>query len=103
MASGDLFADMFTTVTTGGVDIQPAVGVSAMITLIACDGASCEIEGKNSGGSVEWQLPSSTGSTDDLKSMLALPNCRIFINNNEFLVFKTASGTRYYSYTGIEI
>jgi len=106
MAAGDLFVDMVTVVGTGGVDIQPAVGVSAMITFIgsALGAGNGEIEGREGLTATVWSLPTGSGSSSAIiNNMAGLTNCKIFINNTMFLKFITGSGTQNYSYSGIEI
>lgn len=105
MAAGDVFSDMYTSAGTGGFDIQPAVGVSAMITMIVTNGNSGQWQPKNSSGQFVAKSGDSDGSgTDNLAAQLGLiSGTKIFITNSEYLHLDTASGTQQFAYTGIEI
>lgn len=105
MAAGDVFSDMYTSAGTGGFDIQPAVGVSAMITYISTSGASGQFQPKNSSGQfVARGADGSGSSTDNMSAQIGLTSgTKIFITNSEYFHLDTAAGTQQFAYSGIEL
>lgn len=105
MAAGDIFSDMYTSAGTGGFDVQPAVGVSAMITMIVTNGNSGQFQPKNSSGQFVAKSSNADGAaTDNLGAQIGLVvGTKIFINNSEYFHLDTAAGTQQFAYSGIEL
>jgi len=105
MAAGDVFSDMYTSTGTGGFDVQPAVGVSAMITYLSTSNNSGYFQPKNSSGSFSARSAGGDGSsTTNMSAQIGLTSgAKIFITNSEYFFLNTASGTQQFAYTGIEI
>ena len=108
MASGDVFADQFGLADGLTQDIQPALGVSVMITQIMCSG-SFGILQFNSGGSRNVGLPSliNSSGTNTITTNLeeispSLPK-QMFINNADHFSLKADGGTMYFWYSGVEL
>ena len=102
MATGDVFVNMYTGIGTGSMDIRPASGVTVMITFIGTDGTSYGplLGGRNSTGynpNRQWVL------TQNDSRLHTLQNCKIFINNSEYIHAKGAHSHNYVSYSGVEI
>jgi len=107
MAAGDAFVDMQLNATTAGTDLVPAVGVTAMITFIACDGPSVELYGvtyADSSSAYKMFMSDGAGTvTDEMAKWITIQNMRLIINNAQNLKFVGVTSTRNVSYSGIEI
>ena len=103
MASGDVFSNMYLGVGSSITDIIPAGTAKVCITFIGCSDAGCEIYGRKSTGGYIMKRPTSTGGgSDDLASQTGWENSKMLITNSQYFGFRTASGTKYYSYSGVE-
>jgi len=100
LASGDIFADMY---STGTYSVQPAASVQVMIThVFSADGLGT-LRPKNAGGTFssgnQWQ--NGGGSKDErIGYAFGHSASKIFITNSEY--FQLA-GSQPTGYTGIEI
>lgn len=103
MASGDVFSDHYFPATTAGVDVQPAAGVQALITLIAANTNNTRLVMKNSSGSFNAYVANGTSSSDAMTDGRNNFNMKLFLTNTEYIAFKPSSGTYYFAYSGIEI
>ena len=103
MASGDVFADQFGLATGLTEDIQPAVGVSAMITQIMASGSFGILQFLTNR---DVQLPSlnSAGNmTTNLEEISPSLPKQMFITNTDFFSLKADGGTMYFWYSGVEL
>jgi|TARA_R110002073_G_scaffold20122_1_gene72546 hypothetical protein len=106
MAAGDAFVDMQLNATTGGTDLIPAAGVTAMITFMACDGPSVELYGMTTAASASaykiFMSNNDGGSTVEM-SQWRMQNMKLIINNAQAIKFVGVTTTRNVSYSGVEI
>ena len=105
MASGDVFADMYTPLTGADMDIQPAATVQVCITWVACSNSGDErFRFKNSSGVQEMVFTMVSSQTPDMrKAGQLLQNIKCFITNSEYLNFESVGAASYFAYSGIEI
>jgi hypothetical protein len=98
VASGDVFADMF---TGGTYDVQPAVGVQCMITHIMTDTTTAQFYPKGAGGTMSncYWMDNVTGNSNTISDTMSSSPMKFFITNTEFM---RISGTNT-GYTGIEL
>lgn len=99
MASGDVFANMYLPIAGGStVAVQPAAGVSVVITCITGGGPGvARIRGTNA-----------AGSTADLKTaiveyQISIWNMKLFINNSQYITLIPDGAAVDYAYSGIEL
>ena len=103
MAAGDVFVNMYTLMGTGNFDIQPAAGVTVMITFMGTNnagGSSASYLGRNATGSgvSGWIDPNISGN-----SLKTFTNGKIFINNTQYIRVDGDNVNNYVSYSGMEI
>jgi hypothetical protein len=100
LASGDIFADMY---STGTYSVQPAASVQVMITHVFSNDGNGTISPKGSGGTLsggaKWN--NSGGATDNrIGYNMSNTPMKLFITNSDY--FQLA-GSQPTAYTGIEI
>ena len=103
MASGDVFSNMYFS-TSGTVTVQPASGVSAMISFMGSDSDNGKLYGKNSSGTYMMSLPNdAAGNTNIVRNMQGASNMKLFITNSQYISFVSGASSVKFSYSGIEI
>ena len=103
MASGDVFSNMcFSTTFTA---VQPAAGVSVLITFVACDSDNGRMGGNNSGAlSYDMTFPNGAGgNTLILRNFPAVGTMKLFVTNTQYIYFSSGAGAVKFSYSGVEM
>jgi len=101
MATGDVFADTnFSIADLATVTVQPAAGVSVMISFV-----NSQNDASNS-----WGGENATGQSASFYQgnawAMSWQEVKIFITNSQYIYFKCDNGTgaaKTFSYSGIEI
>lgn len=103
MASGDAFCDVYTSIGSGPLTVQPGVGVTIMITAFFASSADGKLITINSSGEDTMQLGGNGNvGTAGLNNMGA--NLRLIFNNNEyFKISGPGAGVVSAGYTGVEL
>ena len=98
MASGDIFADMY---STGTYSVQPALGVQVCITHIFTNDSNAKFKPQNSGGTMSLNMWNNGGAGQDdrIGYTMGRTPMKIFITNSEYFQL---NGTQT-GYTGIEM
>ncbi len=102
MASGDVFADMYT--SSSNFSVQPAAGVQVMITQIfTSNSGSGNFYPQNGSGSFKAQFDGGgAGASYGLAFFFNGGNNKIFITNSEYFSLRSA-GALGFAYTGVEM
>jgi len=109
MASGDVASNYNITLTVGTeVFIQPAGSTELMITAMICNtlGGSLAFQGSGvtmAGGATNINALGSGGTTNLLGALTPQTNCKFFVNNSQYIGFRSVSGTTGFGYSAIEL
>jgi|TARA_R110000823_G_scaffold197313_1_gene328502 hypothetical protein len=100
MTAGDIYSDYNVSAGTGGTNIIPAGSTKVLITAISTDDSS------NSYFTLEGNIiysGDSSSSTNNFAQWVESKNIKLFVNNSHYFGFKSAAGTIFGGYSGIEI
>jgi len=82
-------------------DVQPAAGVSIMITMITGGGGTTEIRGNSSGTETGFALKTNAVGGISTSWVAGMP-IKLFITNSEYITLRPGGQTEY-AYCGIEL